>query len=105
MRIKTITQTGVGSTPIFPVNWRGGPGGFQVGLGAVVTGTATYTVQHCFDNVLAGETPTWFDHPTLVGQTGNKDSNYAYPITALRLTVTSGTGSVALHIVQAVGGL
>lgn len=105
MRVDKISQTGVGQSATYPVNWRGGPGGFQIGLGAVVSGTVTYTVQHCFDDVLKGDTPTWFDHATLVGQTANKDGNYASPITAIRLNVTAGTGTVTLGIVPASGGL
>ena len=105
MRVDKISQTGIGDTATYPVNWRGGPGGFQIGLGTNVSGTATYTVQHCFDDVLKGETPVWYDHATLAGQTTNKDGNYAYPITALRLRVTAGTGTVTLSIVPASGGL
>lgn len=101
MRLTKISQTGVGTTNTFPVNWRGGSGGFSIGLGAKVTGTATYTVEHCYDDVLGGETPTWYSHPVLVGQTANKDSSYTTPITAMRINVTAGTGTVVLSIVPA----
>lgn len=105
MRVDKISQTGVGQSATYPVNWRGGPGGFQLGLGAVVSGTVTYTVQYCFDDVLKGDTPTWFDHSVIVGQTANKDSAIMFPITALRLNVTAGTGTATLSIVPASGGL
>lgn len=101
MRIRSISKTGTGQTSPFPVNWRGGAGGFQIGLGAVVSGSVTYTVQHCFDNILAGATPTWFDHDFLAAKTTNDDGNYAFPITGIRLNVTAGTGTVTLTIVPA----
>jgi hypothetical protein len=68
---------------------------FNVGFGAVVTGTVSYTVQHSFDGVV------WYDHPTIAAQSTNKDGNYAYPVLMLRLTQVSGSGSVVLTIIQA----
>jgi hypothetical protein len=76
----------------------------EVALQAVITGTATYTIQQTLDNPLeTGVTPTWFDHPdsTLVGATTNKQGNYAYLPVAVRVQQTAGTGSVTLTIVQA----
>jgi hypothetical protein len=105
MRPITLTQTGVGTTKPEVMNWRGSPGGFQIGFGCVVTGTVTYTVEHCFDNLLAGETPTWFPHTTVAAQTANKDGNYAFPIFALRINVTSGTGTVVGKFLQTTSGI
>ncbi len=76
----------------------------EVSLQAVVTGTANYTIQQTLDNPLeAGVTPTWFDHPdsTLVAATASKQGNYAYIPVAVRVKLNSGTGSVALTLVQA----
>lgn len=76
----------------------------EVSLQAVVTGTATYTIQQTLDNPLeAGVTPTWFDHPdtNLVSQTVNRQGNYAYIPVAVRVRQTAGSGSVTLTVVQA----
>jgi len=76
----------------------------EVALQVVVTGTATWTVQQTLDNVLdAAVTPTWFNHPdaNMVAQTVNRQGNYAYIPTAVRLQQTSGSGSATLTIVQA----
>ena len=76
----------------------------EVSLQVVVTGTVNYTVQQTLDNVLdATITPTWFSHPdaNLVAQTVNRQGNYAYIPTAVRLQQTSGSGSATLTIVQA----
>lgn len=76
----------------------------EISLQAVVTGSATYTVQQTLDNVWdAAVTPTWFDHPdtNLVGATANKQGNYGYVPFAIRLRQTAGSGSVRLTILQA----
>lgn len=80
---------------------------FNVALGVTVTGTVNYTVQYTFDNVFAaGYTPAsgnWVDHPSLTAQTGTKDSNIAYPVSAVRLVQNSGAGTTRLVILQAGG--
>jgi len=80
---------------------------FNVGFGVVVTsGSPTYTVQHTFDNLSnssgsASGFTTWFDHPTIAAQTANADGNYAFPVSGIRVNVTSGTGTVTLTLIQA----
>lgn len=83
---------------------------FNIGFGVVVTGTVTYSVQHTFDDVFS---PTyvpasgnWFNHPTVVAVSTTQDGNYAFPVTAVRLNITAGTGSITGTFVQAgvVGG-
>jgi hypothetical protein len=88
------------SNPII-MDYHGRP---EVSLQAVVSGTATYTIQQTLDNPnAAGVTPVWFDHPdaNLVGQTVNRQGNYAYIPVAIRLRQTAGSGSVTLTVVQA----
>jgi hypothetical protein len=82
---------------------------FNIGLGAVVvSGAPTYTVQHTFDNVLPAtgnfdaSTVTWFDHASMAGVIAvNRDGNYAFPVRAIRIRVTAGTGTVRLAVIQA----
>jgi hypothetical protein len=75
-----------------------------IALGVVISGTITYTVQHTFDDVFATAfdpaTATWFNHPTLAGDSANEDSNYAYLPRGIRITTSAGTGSASLTIVQ-----
>ena len=100
MRPITISRTGAGSTAAVPMDHYISP--FNVGFGVVVTGSATYTVQHTFDNVFDSTvTPTWFNHPVIAAQTTNQDGNYAFPVTAIRLTVTAGAGTATMTLVQA----
>ncbi|MEN6304093.1 MAG: hypothetical protein ABFD96_15285 [Armatimonadia bacterium] len=90
----------VNSNPII-MDYHGRP---EVSLQVVVSGTATYTVQQTLDNPNAdGVTPTWFSHPdtNLVAHTASRQGNYAYIPVAIRLSQTSGSGSVTLTVVQA----
>jgi len=105
MRRAEFTVTGVGNANPYPVDTYISPS--NMGLAVIVTGTITYKVQYTFDDVFAsGYSPAsgyWFDHPTLVGSS-SANSNVAYPVTAIRIITTAGTGSVNFIIIQAGGG-
>lgn len=99
MRPQVISITGTGTTAWIPLDYKQNP--FNIGLGIVVNGTITYDIEHTFDNVLdSSVTPTAFKHSTLVAQTANKDGNYAFPVQAIRVNNTAGTGSTTLTILQ-----
>ena len=103
MRAINKSVTGAGSTAPIPMDTYISP--FNVGVGITVTGTVTYTVQHTFDDVFAQgfdpATATWFNHPTLTGS-ASLDGNYAFPVTAIRVTNAGGsTGTTKITIVQA----
>lgn len=78
---------------------------FATTLSVLVDGTVNYTVQYTFDRVFEdGYTPAsgnWVDHPSLTTQTATKDSNLAYPATAVRIVLNSGSGSVRFTVIQA----
>lgn len=100
MRPIVVSKTGTGSSSIVPLDHYQSP--FNVGVGVVVSGTVNYTIQHTFDDVQnAAVTPTWFSHPTLASLTANADGNYAFPVTAIKVLVNSGSGSATATIVQA----
>ena len=79
----------------------------EVSLQVVVTGTVNWTVQQTVDrveNVINSPAScTWFSHPdpNMVAQTTNKQGNYAYIPTGVRLLVNSGSGSALLTVLQA----
>lgn len=70
----------------------------------VVTGTINYTVQYTGDNVFAGPTtfPTAFSHPTaaLVGATTTQIASVTTMMPAVRLLISSGSGSVRMVVYQ-----
>lgn len=88
------------SDPI-PLDVYGRP---DVSLQVAVTGTANWTIQQSLDNpfTTASGSIVWFDHPdtNLVAQTVNRQGNYAYIPAAVRLVLSSGTGSAKLTIIQ-----
>ena len=102
MRRITETVTGVGTSPTIPMDFRAQV--FNVGFGCELTGSATFSVQHTFDDIYnTAITPVWFNHAFVNGSTANADGNYAFPISAMRLNVTAGTGSVTINILQTSG--
>jgi len=99
MRPQVISQTGTGSTAWIPLDYKQSP--FNVGFGVLATGTVTYTLEHTFDDIFdTTVTPTVFAHSTVAGQTANANSNYAFPVRAVRVTVTAGTGEAKLTLLQ-----
>lgn len=105
MRSVTISQTGVGASSPAVLDRNIVP--FNVGISCLVTGTATYTIQHTFADPFASgglSGATWFDHDVsnLVGATTNINGNFAYPCTASRINITSGSGTVSATYVQGV---
>ena len=99
MREITLSQTGTGSTIPVPMDVYLTP--FNIGMGATVTGTVNYTVQHTYDDPFEGTPVKWFNHATLAAQTADGEGAYTSPMRAIRLTLNSGTGTVVLKLVQA----
>ena len=93
MRSVTLTQTGAGSTNGYVADSYISP--FNIGFGVIVSGTVTYTVQHTFDGT------NWFNHPDVAAETANADGNYAFPVLQVRLTVSSGSGTATMTLIQA----
>jgi len=99
MRTSQVAVTGVRTSVWIPVDYT--QNAFAIGFGCVVSGTVTYDVQHTFDDIQdPAVTPTAFTHATVSGQTTNKDGNYAFPIKAVRINITAGTGTVTITILQ-----
>ena len=99
MRQQVVSQTNTGSSAIIPMNLDSTP--FNVGFGVVITGAPTYTVQHTFDNPWTTACPVWFNHPTVADEVANADGNYAFPVAAIKVVVTSETGTATLTVIQA----
>ena len=99
MRPQIFSITGTGTSAWIPVDYKQNP--LNIGLAVVVNGTITYDVEHTFDDVFDSKvTPVAFKHATLTSQTTNKDGNYAFPIRAVRLNNTAGTGNTTITILQ-----
>lgn len=94
-----VTQFGTGSSPWAVIDHHINP--VNIGVACVVSGTANYTVEYTYDNIEnSGFSPTVFPHGTLVALTATTDGNFTLPVYAIRVTINSGTGSVAMTLVQ-----
>lgn len=100
----TVGVDGTCESQWLVLNYRGGD--FNVGIGCELSGTATYAIQHTFDNVLANGfvegDATVYTHSTLTAETTNQDGNYTNPPGAMRLAITAHTsGTVTMKVIQA----
>lgn len=107
-----FTVTGVSSTVGYPSSGVFFPDyyvrPFNIGIGTIVNSTAsTFNVEHTFDytgsSTFISSNATWFPNTGITAKSTNTDGNYAYPVTAIRLNVTTGsaTGTVQLVAIQA----
>ena len=103
MRPVRVTVTGIGVS--LPIVLEHSTSPATVAIGVIISATATYTVEHTFDDVFAaGFTPagaTWLPHSTLAAKSTSADGNYAYPPISCRLNVSASTGSVTMTVVTA----
>jgi hypothetical protein len=99
---------GVGSCLWNIVNWHVTPVNIQYSC-VLATGAATFSIQYTYDdpnNLPSGVTyPQPFNHPTIVNATATIDGSSNDPITAWRLYISAGTGSIRATGIQAgIGG-
>ena len=101
MQQPTVSVTGTGSSAVVAVDFFRNP--FNIGLGVVVTGTVSFTVEYTFsdpsDPAFNAATATWFS----TGLTGSATAGQAFtvPCRAIRVTNASGTGTSLLYVQQA----
>lgn len=100
----SVTVDSATSSKWVPLDYRQAP--FSVGLGVVLSAGAslTYSVEHTFQDIQDPDvTPIAFENSGLQAKTANDDGNYAFPVKAVRLTITSYTsGNATLYISQGV---
>ena len=104
MPVNTISKTGTGSSSIYAVDYFKNP--VNIGIQAVLTGTATYTVEYTLDDVLdpafVASSATWNGATAdLTGANASKNGLLTIPCRGIRLTIASGSGSVVATICQA----
>lgn len=106
MRPIRVVVTGVDVSAPIPMDYVASI--FNVGVGCVISATATYTVEHTFDDVWSPTfnpaTATWFPNSGLTAKAANTDGNYAFAVTAIRLNVAASTGTVTMTLVQSAPG-
>ena len=108
MRQQITKQTGVGQST--PVILDPKVKAFNVGFGCAVSGTPTYTVQYCYDDLLGNTgnrvtiaNATWYPHSVLNGVSVSMSNSFTSPVSAVRINVTgvvAGTDSVTMTLIQ-----
>lgn len=101
----TVGTNGIASTPWVRLDeWANA----QVSIQCDVTGTVSYTVQSTNDDPNSPTDPvlpsatTWIstNDTNAVNATGNVQTNYLFAPTFVRALLNSGTGSVAMKVIQ-----
>lgn len=100
MRAVRLSVVGVNNSPPVPLDLYQKP--FNVSMAVEVTGDVTYSVQWTVDDIWnPAVVPVWFAAATnLTGATDNQAGSLESPVTAVRLSVTAGTGSAAFTVLQ-----
>jgi hypothetical protein len=101
-RIMSTTLASVGSSKPLTINLNVIP--INVGVAVLVSAGSvlTYNVEHMYQDILTRVPDEEFWFQFLTGETTTQDGYYGYPITAVRLTLTSYTsGSATLQVIQA----
>jgi hypothetical protein len=95
-----VGTNGVGATPWIRIDYHIKP--TNVSLAATVTGTINYTAQYTYDSMSADPSipKSTFNDPDMTALTATGDSTFNDPVTAVRFLVNSGTGSLALVVIQ-----
>ena len=99
-----LTKSGAGSSSVAALSYFTNP--FSVGLGAVLTGTATFTVEYSFqdptDTGYVAANATWFPVTGLSAVSATTGAALNVPCRAVRVTLAGGSsGSVSLYVQQA----
>ena len=103
MKLTTITATGVSRSNVCAVDDFQAP--FNVGIGAKVTGTATFNIEYSMDDPMAnGYTAagaTWYVATGFSGATASTGGALTVPCKAISINITANAGTVTATIIQA----
>lgn len=98
----TVTTSGVSASNVVPLDYK--QKYFSVSTQVIVTGTVTYTLQYTLDDIFSSTYSAgsghWFDHPQMSAQTTSGCVAIDYPIRAVRINQTAGSGSTVATILQ-----
>lgn len=95
-----IGWTALASTPWVPLDVRANP--FTVGIGAMVSGTINYDLEHTYSDISTNATAQQaYNNATMAGKTASFDVGLTYPVRAVRIDVNSHTsGVLQLDVIQ-----
>lgn len=82
-------------SPDYPIDWRSP---YAANVYVDISGTINFTIQQTFDNVLAGDTPSWVAITALASKTADTYGNPSIGATAWRLLINSLTTGATVKI-------
>lgn len=98
----SVSKTGTGRSAVIAVDNFLNP--FNVGIGATLSGTATYNIEYSFDDPMdagyVAANATWFVAPNFSGLTASTGGSFTVPCKAICINITADTGTVTAQIVQ-----
>jgi len=98
----TVSQTGVGRSAVVAVDNYTNP--FNIGLYAVLTGSATYNVEISPDDPMdagyVAANATWIAAPNFSALTATSVGAMTVPARAISINITANTGTISLKIIQ-----
>lgn len=102
MKPSKLTQGAAGASAWHPLDYHREP--FQVSVGVDIGGgTLTYDLEYTYVNVRKGGIPAASEvYQKLTGQTAGADTQFDFPVAAVRLNVTAYTsGEAVARVLQA----
>ena len=95
----TISNTGTGRSAVIASDSFQNP--FNVGIIAVVTGTATFNIEISMDDPSVVTPSVWAIDAGFSAKTASTNGSITVPHHALSINITSGSGTVTAYVVQA----
>ena len=95
----TISKTGTGRSAVIASDSFQNP--FNVGIVAVVSGTATFNIEISMDDPSVVAPSVWAVDAGFSAKTASTNGSITVPHHALSINITSGSGTVTAYIVQA----
>ena len=95
----TILKTGTGRSAVIASDSFQNP--FNVGIVAVVSGTATFNIEISMDDPSVVTPSVWAIDAGFSAKTASTNGSITVPHHALSINITSGSGTVTAYVVQA----
>lgn len=102
LKLTPVTLTGTGTSD--PIKIDQSTQGYDITAGVYISGTATATLQYAlqdvFQSTFTNSSGRWYNSGDLAGITASDATQFTIPISALRVVVSSGSGTTTLEVVQ-----
>lgn len=102
IKLTPVVITGTGTSD--PVKIDQSTPGYDITAGVYISGTAAATLQYAlqdvFQSTFTNSSARWYNSGDLAGISVSDSTQFTIPVSALRVVVSSGAGTVTLEVVQ-----